>query len=207
MKLTIEDGVPVSKAMKYLQNFLAERKKEYPLLMGEMSVYITLKSKNRMICPENEKEYLLTKDGLVDLYEEAKQELLHEIQESWGTFVSAVQRRVTRSEKAVALDYNYLATAAEKGKRSDLVEKRKKQLAKHEEELKKAVAYNDLVQELNELVENQKVIYHFIKRTYSDFYDYDLECCILFETSDEKYYTYYDEHGLETWWPDGCEYF
>ena len=155
MRLTIKSGESIENAMKYLQAFFDERKEEYPILKGNMNVYISLRGFGELICPENEKEYILTPNGIVDADEELLHAAISELNKAWKRWSNAQQEcyDIRRIERMVEKDRQYLETAEEKGKRQELIDKREKQLNKNLERLKETkeeyAFYKRLIEHVN----------------------------------------------------------
>ena len=185
MKLTIKSGESVDNALKYLQEFLSARKEEYPILAGNLNIYITMKGFGNLICPENEKEYLLTREGVVDVEQNKVSASQKTALEGWETYVSVQLKKVRKAAEAVSLDEQYLESAEDKNRKPDAIEKRKRQLEKNRSELKEAEATAKLVQKLDTLVKEGKVKWRFLKSMdRKSPYNYEISPYIIFENVD-----------------------
>lgn len=114
MKLSIDKGVSYKNAIDILSEFLQENFSDYPTLKNTMNIYITLKNSDNQICPDNEKEYILNQDGQVkDILENEKTKEFTKRMREWNSFINSYENKISRLEKQVNTDINYLETAKE----------------------------------------------------------------------------------------------
>lgn len=196
MKLVIKKGESVDDALQYLQDFLAEYSAEYPKLKSNMNIYITLEGYDRRICPENDKEFILTKEKLIDVEgEELEKKKLLALR-SWQVFLLSQKDDVKRAEKNVTLDLRYINSAEERGRKPEAIEKRKELLAKNQKILKDEKDYNLFLKELNSLVEKNEIKWFFRKFiSRKSAYDYTITPYIVFENDSIGcwYYEMYED--------------
>lgn len=128
MKVTIKSGESVENALKYLQEFLEKIKEEYPLLTRNMNVYFNLKGFGELICPENEKEYLLTKSDEIDVDVQLRKDARENLLAFWTDYLrrNTHVRSYSFLQRNIDTDRRYIDTAEAKGRRPDLVKKRQK---------------------------------------------------------------------------------
>ncbi len=132
MKLVIESGITVSEAVEQLKMFFSGQCADYPYLKSKMNVYVDLKNDKRQICPNNEKEFVLSNQKFVDVLEKEQQ----------GIFVDMLNRLLSRmrvliqqcvcEEQSIAKDQKYLDTATEKGRKKERIAQRKNELLEHQ---------------------------------------------------------------------------
>jgi len=131
VKLSIDKGVSYKNAIDILSEFLQENFSDYPILKNTMNIYITLKNSNNQICPDNEKEYILNQDGQVkDILEDKKTKEFTKRMREWNSFINSYENKISRLEKQVNTDINYLETAKEKGRKEENILKEKYNLIK-----------------------------------------------------------------------------
>lgn len=185
MKLTIKKGESVESAIQYLTDFLNEYKEEYPILKGDMSVYVTLRGNDNRICPENEKEFILSEEYAVDVegsrYAAAKENLLR----MWKHTISNAARKVQVAQGKIDTDIRYLETAEEKGRKPENIVKRKTQLESNQMALRQAKEAYQWYQKLDTYVQENKVCWYYLKSVSSrSSYQYTLTAHIVFENID-----------------------
>lgn len=196
MKLTIKSGVTVDKALEYLTDFLSEVKEEYPILKGNMNVYLTLQGLDRRICPENEKEYVLTEEHIVDVEGSRIQVAKNELLEAWERFVQNTGRAVQNAKHKIEVDFQYLGTAEEKGRKPENIEKRKLQLENNQALLKQAKEKQEFVQMLNDCVKTGNIKWYFLKSvSRKSSYDYSIDANIIFHEVD-GFTGYFGGYGM-----------
>lgn len=164
MKITIKRGESVQNASQYLLEFLTQYEEQYPILKSDMNVYVTLTGFGSRICPENEKEYILSQNGVRDVeaerIAEAKEKLINE----WNRYIKCVRKCAENVEKQLKSDMEYLETAVEKKRKPEMVERRRKAFEKKREDYKSLSAYCALLEELEEMrIKAAGVRWHFIK--------------------------------------------
>lgn len=185
MKLTIKSGESVDHAIQYLTEFLLERKEEYPLLKGNMNVYVTLEGFGHRNCPENEKEYILTDEQPIDVELSQLLAKKNEAKEGWKRYLAVQAKKVQSAASAVDLDIRYLETAEGKGRKPETIERRKAQLERNQTDLAQAKEWLELVQSLNEILNQGKIKWYFEKAKSSKSpYTYTITPYIIFEDGD-----------------------
>lgn len=163
MKITIKAGESVENAMKYLQAFFDERKEEYPVLKSHMNVYVNIGGFGDVFSPDNEKILILNREGVIDAEEQLQEEARKAILDKWETFCkrNSKFREEWSILRDIEKDQKYIETAEEKGRRPDLVEKRKKKLQQNLERLEIARQVFEYIQRIISFVnENQKTIFY-----------------------------------------------
>ena len=196
MKLTIKKGESLDHAIKYLQEYLEQYKEEYPILKGDMNIYVTLEGFGHRVCPENERELVLTGEETVDIAQNRKEKAYAKVKNTWNRVLMGNAAKIREVQHDIKRDKEYLATAAEKGKRADLIEKREKLKAKHEAELDELTQMYLLLQRFNNALEEGRAVIYYVKRSRSkSAYSYILDCMIVFDNIDGLY-GFCDEYGF-----------
>lgn len=182
MKLTIKSGVSTAKAMMYIENFLDDNYKDYAFLKGNLNLYITLKDDENRNCPDNEKEYVLAAENTTDVEAEKIAAAKRKVLSSWKKHIEYHKRMLEKKIKEVSIDENYLATAKDKGRKPENIEKRQRLYQKNQIELRKMNETNDLLEKLDQCVNSRKMEWYITKwkgrRKTS--YDYSFEVYLLF---------------------------
>ena len=182
MKITIKNGESVDNALKYLSDFLNERKDEYPILAGNLNIYVSLKGFGELICPENNKDYILTRNGVIDLEETRINESREFALDGWKKYMSAQRKQLDSAKHKVSLDVEYLKTAEKKQRKPETIEKRKMLLEKNRVELENAEKTIQLLNSLNAHVLENKIKWHYLKKCSKNApYSYNISPSIIFE--------------------------
>ena len=182
MKITIKNGESVENALTYLTDFLNAWKDEYPILAGNLNIYVTLKGFGERICPENDKEYVLSCNGIVDLEEAKINEKKEFTLAGWKKYIAAQYKHRDSAAHAVDLDIEYLKSAEKKKRKPETIEKRKRLLEDNRSLLKTAQDNINLLKELNNRVNENKIKWHIVKKVHGkNQYTYDIHAYIIFE--------------------------
>ena len=72
MKLEIESGTTFYVALKQLKTFFDTQCADYPYLKSKMHIYVDLRNDKRQVCPDNEKEFSISAEKIVDVLEQEK---------------------------------------------------------------------------------------------------------------------------------------
>jgi len=72
MKIVVNKGESIENAMKSIKDFFEKDYSDYPILKNTLNLYVTLKNGEGQICPDNEKEYILSKGHAKDVFAEDK---------------------------------------------------------------------------------------------------------------------------------------
>lgn len=88
MKLTIKSGESIDKALQYLRAYLEQYKEDYPMLKGNMNVYVTVEGLGNRICPDNEREKALTGEKPIDIDASHILAKRKEAIEGWERYIS-----------------------------------------------------------------------------------------------------------------------
>lgn len=203
MKLIIKQGESVDNALKYLQDFLGQYKEEYPMLKGNMNIYVTLEGFGHRVCPENERELVLTGEDILDLEQKEKDKALKAVMSRWRQVLEQNALEIRNVQRKLRLDKEYLSTAEEKGKRPDLIAKREKEKTGHEGEMDKHTQRYLLLNRFNKALEDGKAVFYYVKHTRGkSAYTYTMECILVFDNIDGLY-GYCDRYGFKTGLPYG----
>lgn len=188
MKLTIKSGESVDNALKYLQDFLTQYKEEYPMLMGNMNVYISLKGFGDCVCPENDENHILTGSGAVDVERVRKEEAKKVTLEGWKAYVRFEMLRPTKIEECIQREIDYLKSAEKKGRKPQTIEQHKSRLEELRTALPAAEEMNVLIKKLDEYVESEKYYWTFQKyATKNQPYNYMFYATMIFDDVDGYY--------------------
>ena len=189
MKLTIKSGESVGNALQYLQDFLSKYKEDYPILIGNMNVYITIKGFGNVMCPENEKEFVLSRDGVEDTEPQKFFERQEWAKKGWEKFVSVQLNQRIKAFDAVEADIHYLNTAEKNGRKPATINKRKAQLELNRKILYKADKTVELVQKLNTKFKEGTIKWYFQKKLSSkSLHTYEIVPYIIFGNIDGEYW-------------------
>lgn len=203
MKLIIKEGESVENAIKYLQDFLEKYKNEYPILKGNMNIYITLEGFGHKDCPENEKEFILSGNGdPVDVEQWRKEKAIEETFSVWKRIQEKHNASIEWVEKDIKREEEYLATAQEKGKRTDLIEKHQKQLETNKEKLNQLHEYSHYLDQLRDAIRNRRAVLFFNRYNEKSPYSYELDFYFVFEDIDGAD-CYINRFGLKKGLPNG----
>lgn len=200
MKIVINKGENIENAMKSIQEFLTENYSDYPILKNTLNLYVTLKNGEGSICPDNEKEYIISKGHAKDVIAEDKNLALDERRYQWEMYVYRSQREVLNLRKSIEVDENYINTAEEKNRKKEIVEKRKREYENRKEKLKQAQELESLFYFLNSLVREDRMITMFIKNTFGSTYKYKIEVVYIFDNIN-GYTGFFDWKGLHNGLP------
>ena len=201
MKLIIKQGECLDNALQYLQDYLAQFKEEYPILKGNMNINVNLEGFDHRVCPENEGELVLTGENTFDLSQSRKDEAFNEVLNVWKREMEWNAREIKNTHIDIERDNYYLATAEEKGKRQDLIDNRKKQLAENEEWLESLTQQSLIFNKFDNALVNGNARIHYVKHKMGNsVYTYTMECIIVFDNIDGLY-GYCDRHGFKTGLP------
>lgn len=182
MKLIIKSGESVEHAIKYLTDFLSQRKEEYPLLKSNMNIYVALEGFGHRICPENEKEYILTGEEVIDTEQINIAKSKEAALKGWKAYVSYHNKQVLSASRDVNVGIQYLETAEKKGLKPETIERRKHALEEYRCELKKSQELAAFIHQLDSLVTEGQVKWFFEKHTQkSTYYIYNFTPNIIFE--------------------------
>lgn len=154
MKLVIESGITVDEAIEMLKSFLNEQCAGYTYLKSKMNVYVDLKNDNRQICPNNEREFILSGKKVLDILENEQQNIFREMLDRLHDCVQFFKRQYESREQDITRDQKYLDTAEEKGRKKERIEKRKGELQEHLKKRtvlqRKSHIYDCIISEINE---------------------------------------------------------
>ena len=154
MKLVIEGGITVDEAIELLRSFLNEQCAGYPYLKSKMNIYVDLKNDNRQICPNNEREFVVSGKKVLDILENEQQNIFSELLYRLHDYVKFFKQQCESNEQDIARNQKYLDTAEEKGRKKERIEQRKEELQKHLEKRlelqRKIYLYECIISEINE---------------------------------------------------------
>lgn len=197
MKIMIEEGTSVEKAIELLSSFLKDSYPEYPILKNGANIYITLKNEIGQMCPDNSLEFILSENGIENKMEKEKIEAIKECLRCWESYQRTVEYFVDESEKKVNGDLKYFEKAAMKGWPEKNIEKRKELHRVHLQKLENNKKNLELCKELNEHVMQKKNKFFVTKYTGRTPYQYGFTVALLFE--DVNGFTgYFDGRGLHS---------
>lgn len=195
MKIVINSGASIESAMKYIQEFLSENYSEYPIIKSSLNLYVTLKNGKGQICPDNEKEYVISNGHAKDVFAEEMNLAFDQRLCDWKHFFSSHKRKLLQLQNQIELDKNYLETAEEKNRKKENIEKRKAEYKKNKLTYEKENEKTNLLNFLNELIDNNLFTKYYIKNTYGSSYKYKLEAVFIFNNIN-GYIGYFDWKGL-----------
>ena len=135
MKLVIESEATVDAALKQIKMFFDTQCADYPYLKGKMHIYVDLKNDKRQICPDNEKEYVISEEEVVDVLEQEKLDLFYKMNDKLEYDLQCLLKQRKDKEREITRDKRYLDTAEEKGRKIERIENRKIALQVHIEQL------------------------------------------------------------------------
>ena len=148
------------------------------------------------LCPDNEKEYMLTNNYIIDILKERKQQALDELLIYWDHFRNRLSREIEKIENYIKLDENYINTSIEKNRKKENIEKRKKIYEKNKKDLDLLIKNKNFIDILNSKIIENKIKIKFIKEnSINSIYNYNLNVSIIFENIDNENY-YFDNNGI-----------
>lgn len=202
MKLIIKSGESAENAVSFLQEFLSQYRQNYPVLKGDMIVFITLEDCEHRICPDNREEYILTSEEIVDVETRLRQESFDKVISWWKEFVVSKQEIVSKVEKILIADIRYLKAAEEKKRRKDLIENRLKKKERNQVLLQQVTETYNYVLLLDDMFRNGNFSTVYLKQTHRGKpYGYDLDCYIVFQSMDGSIW-HFGKYGLHKGFPD-----
>lgn len=193
MKLVINRGTTVKSAIEQISDFLESNYASYPVLKSNMNVYITLDNSNGQVCPDNEKEFVISANGVKDTQAEMKKRALKKALDKWQIFYNHCKSDIKSCEANIQRDVNYLETAKEKERKAINIEKRKLEFEKNTKQLEKSKGIYDTVRILDKALEEHKCLFHFFVSTGRNKYQMSMECVLVWE--DIEGYTCHFTHG------------
>ena len=131
MKLVIESGITVDTALEQLKNFFNTQCADYPYLKSKMHVYVDLINDRRQVCTDNEKEYAISKDQVVDVLEQEELDIFFGMIDRLGYDLQLLKKKREEKERDITRDKRYLDTAEKKGRKKERIEQRKVDLQEH----------------------------------------------------------------------------
>ena len=131
MKLVIESGITVDTALEQLKNFFNTQCADYPYLKSKMHVYVDLINDRRQVCTDNEKEYAISKDQVVDVLEQEELDIFFGMIDRLGYGLQLLKKKREEKERDITRDKRYLDTAEKKGRKKERIEQRKVDLQEH----------------------------------------------------------------------------
>ena len=131
MKLVIESGITVDTALEQLKNFFNTQCADYPYLKSKMHVYVDLINDRRQVCTDNEKEYAISKDQVVDVLEQEELDIFFGMIDRLGYDLQLLKKKREEKERDITRDKIYLDTAEKKGRKKERIEQRKVDLQEH----------------------------------------------------------------------------
>jgi len=60
VKIVVEQGTSMDETLELVVSFLKNNYSDYSLLKGNLNMYITLKNDLGQVCPDNEREFVLS---------------------------------------------------------------------------------------------------------------------------------------------------
>ena len=196
MKITINKGENIEDAINLLSKFILQNYSNYPILKNTLNIYMTLKNENEEVCPDNEKEYMLNNNCIIDILKERKKQALDELFNYWLRFRNSFSIKIAEFENLIKLDENYINTAIEKNKKKENIEKRKKIYEKNKDELELLIKNKNFIENLHLKILEDDVKIQFIKEnSKNSIYSYNLYVLIIFEDIENENY-YFDNKGL-----------
>jgi hypothetical protein len=204
MKIVIEAGTTVTSALEKISQFLTESYTDYPVLKNNMNIYIALKNSNGQTCPDNEKEYILTNEEVKDVFLEEKKAAYERHLSLWNSYVYSKRMNLERLHNQIEKDKNYLATAEDKKRKKENIEKRKEEYLRHQKQYESDNKKLQLLINLDEAVKMGTFIKYYIKNTYRSSYKYDLEVIFVFDNIN-GYTGFFNHSGLKDGLPQGYQ--
>lgn len=186
MKLTINSGESVDHAIEYITDFLSSLKEEYPLLKGNMNIYITLEGFGHKYCPENCKEYILTGETIEDVEHHRICEAKEMLKCAWKKYVQSETNRFLVAANKVTSAESSLTSAVTRKLTEKTIELRKKNVAHAQDLLTDARGRCDIVLKLNKAVEDGNAILYTEKKVKDKktVYSYTITPYFIFEDID-----------------------
>lgn len=185
MKLVIKSGESVENALNYLRDFLEDKREQYPLLKGNMNIYITLEGFGHREFPDNGKEYILSGEQVLDVEQSRLQATRKLVLVEWQAYLEERRLIVQKGEKEIKMDLNYLETADAKGRDPERVKLRQKQTEKKKVKLESAKEQLEMLETFNRSIAEGEVRWMYKKDiSKKSPYIYELSAAIIFKYKD-----------------------
>lgn len=179
MKITIDKGETIDSALENLKSFLKENYSDYPIIKNPLNIYVTLKNGDGQMCPDNEKEFALNQNKTIDRTKEKKAMAFNITLNEWNWYVRLQGSLLESTKHNIELGNAYVNTAKEKNRKTENVEKRKKEIENLKGELVEREHKLWVAQLLNKAVEDGMYRKVYYKHGFS--YKYELTCVFVFE--------------------------
>lgn len=185
MKLTIQRGESIENAIQYLQDFLENKKQEFPILHENMSIYFELKGFGERFCPDNKKNYILKENGPVDVDTLRQKTAKEATLDGWKRYLRHQCKNLGLIKSKIADEVRYLSVAEKMGRKPETIARHEHQLEAHQSDLLEAQSRNRLLQTLNDCVQSGNFKWFFAKDVLKQQpYNYTFRAGMFFENSD-----------------------
>lgn len=195
MKIVLDKGEKLENAIKYLSDFLSEYCSDYPILKGKLNLYLTLKNSKNQICPDNEKEYIISDGQVIDVLDENEKDAFNTILDLWNDYFKYYKRQTLKIRKSIENDEVYINTAEEKQRKKENLEKRIVEYEKHKLSLAESEEFEETLVLLNSSILENRIKVFYIKNEYGSSYKYKLDVVFVFENIN-GFNGYFDKRGL-----------
>ncbi len=190
MKLTVKSGESIEHAVQYIQDFLEKYKEEYPLLRGNMNLYISLEGVGHRDCPDNDREFILTEEAPVDVEANRIAEKKKETLMGWARYLSSKRKELQKAMFALESARSSWDAAVKKGLKEETIANRKLNIQQCQDSLKAIEQNVRLAEKLDDYVEDGRFKWFFVKHGAAKTpYTYKLIPHMIFTTkAGENYY-------------------
>jgi hypothetical protein len=160
MKLIFDKNLELYDIIRLLSDFLQDKADDYRLLKNDMTVTVLLENVVGLDDPDNERVFHFNNEDLTKYDEEKKEQAAFKLSEEWISYT--IDSRKSMKDH-IETDKNYLATANEKNRSLQNIERRKKTLQRHERELVIEEERMAFISRFIDLVNEGNVKYEFVK--------------------------------------------
>jgi len=185
MRLIIKPGESIDTALQYLQAFLDQYKDKYLMLQTGMNIYVNLEGFGHRVCPDNDKTFILSEDGFVDLLQKEIADKRKLTLDAWNWYQEQAQRKYMHAQKAVELDEEALQSAINRNLKPRTIEQREYQLECSKKRLLQEECDYALAELLAICVEKGAFEWRFNRKVLSQKpYNYAIEAYMVFSDVD-----------------------
>ena len=165
MKITFEKNMRLWEALELFEDFIKEQSGDYFLLKGNMTINVSLKNDIGRINPDNERQFYFDKKQFELLQNDKRRKEDIRLEDEWDLYTG--NHRFSELVKAINADHKYLAEAQEKRRSLEKIEKRKKELQKHERQLNNEKSRLEFLKPFIEMVNEKRVKSEYVEYNYN----------------------------------------
>jgi len=193
VKIVVEQGTSMDETLELVVSFLKNNYSDYSLLKGNLNMYITLKNDLGQVCPDNEREFVLSHNNVVDVVRVAKEQAYKDALRAWDFYIAGIDWEISRINKRLKTNMKYIDSAVVENRKQENVDKRIAENSQLKKRLDVVERDMFIVRSLDNVLRNGSCDKIFIQHTYGSVYKYDIECVFIFK--DVEGFTGYFKKG------------